>query len=142
MRPVDRLGLGEDLASLERAEIEFVAAATKADFIRFSNATRFAASPPRVLLLEADAKTFLVPGTISLSVGRNINAPHNRLMKRVTDLGVGFPALLFALPLIGVLALLIKVFTQDLRSMSRYGSALRSARGAWRSLADVGLASA
>ena len=114
LRPVDRVGLGDDPASLDCAEIEFVVTATKADFASISNATRFAASPPRVLLLQADAKpskNFLAPGTISLFIGRNINAPPNRLMKRVIDLAVGIPALLFALPLIGVLALLIKVFS-------------------------------
>ena len=66
-----------------------------------SNAAKFAASPPRVLLLQPGArraKTFLGPGTISLAAGRDINAPHNRLMKRVIDLAIGIPAMLVALP--------------------------------------------
>jgi lipopolysaccharide/colanic/teichoic acid biosynthesis glycosyltransferase len=112
--PVGYIGPGEGPASLDRDEIEFIVAASQADFDRVSNATKFAASPPRVLLLQPDArraKTFLAPGTISLATGRNINAPHNRLMKRVIDLAIGIPAMLIALPMIGVLALLIKRFS-------------------------------
>ena len=41
----------------------------------------------------------------------DINAPHNRLMKRAIDLAIGLPAMLIALPLIGVLAVLIKAFS-------------------------------
>ena len=113
LRPVGHIRPDGDPASPDHDEIEFIVTATKADFARISNEARFAASPPQVLLLQPGrrAKTFLAPGTISLAVGRNINAPYNRLMKRMIDLTVCIPAMLVALPAIGLLALLIKLFS-------------------------------
>ena len=110
LRPIGR----EDRESLDGGEIEFIVVATKRDFARISNAARFVANPPRILLLRSSArpaKTFLAPGSISLATGRDINAPHNQLLKRVIDIAVGIPAMVVALPLIAVLALLIKIFS-------------------------------
>ena len=110
LRPIGR----EDRESLDGGEIEFIVVATKRDFARISSAAKFVANPPRVLLLQSGARpaeTFLAPATINLTTGCDINAPHNRLMKRVIDLTIGIPAMIFALPVIAVLALLIKVFS-------------------------------
>ena len=114
LRPVGSLRSVDDLADIDRSDIEFVVTATKRDFVRVANAAKFAAFPPRVLLLQTEpqpAGTFLGPDTISLALGQDINAPHNRLMKRAIDLAIGLPAMLVALPLIGVLAVLIKSFS-------------------------------
>jgi lipopolysaccharide/colanic/teichoic acid biosynthesis glycosyltransferase len=114
LRPVGRIDAVEELASLDRHEIEVIVVATKADFARLSTASRIAACSPRILLLQARAqptRSSLASGTISLAFGRNINARHNMLMKRAIDLTVGVPAMLIALPVIGVLALLIKLFS-------------------------------
>ena len=114
LRPVGRLRSVDDLADMDRSDVEFVITATKRDFVRIANAAKFAAFPPRILLLQTEpqpAGTFLGPDTISLAVGRDINAPHNRLIKRAIDLAIGLPAILIALPLIGVLAVLIKAFS-------------------------------
>ncbi len=56
LRPVGYMRTGEAPASLDRDEIEFIVAATKADFAGMSNATRFVTSPPRVLLLQPGAR--------------------------------------------------------------------------------------
>jgi len=133
LRPVGHLEQSENWAKIDCAEIEFIVVATRVDFARISKATRFAACPPRVLLFHAGAgptRTFLPPGTINLSVGHDINAPHNRLMKRAIDLAVGIPAMIIALPLIGVLGLIIKAFSPGpaLYSQARVGFNNRSFR--------------
>ena len=114
VRPVSHVHPVDDLASLDDPEIEIVVVASRADVARVSKATRFFTCPPRILLLQAEtapAKSFIGTGTISLAAGGNINAPHNRLMKRAIDLAIGIPAMLVALPVIGVVALMIKVFS-------------------------------
>jgi lipopolysaccharide/colanic/teichoic acid biosynthesis glycosyltransferase len=112
LRPVGRVSSVEDLAAMDRQDVEFVVTATKRDFVHM--AAKLGAFPPRVLLLQTGpqpAGTFLGPETISLAVGQDIDAPRNRLMKRAIDLAIGLPAMLVALPLIGVLAVLIKAFS-------------------------------
>ena len=104
----------EDLGSLADSELEFVVVGNKADFARVSKVARLFEYPPRVLLLQTEAvpaRSFIGNGTISLAAGRNLNAPHSRLMKRFIDLVVGIPAMLIALPVIGVVALFIKLFS-------------------------------
>ena len=62
LRPIGR----EDRESLDGGEIEFIVVATKRDFARISNAAKFVANPPRVLLLQSGARpaeTFLAPAT-------------------------------------------------------------------------------
>jgi lipopolysaccharide/colanic/teichoic acid biosynthesis glycosyltransferase len=113
VRPVSHVHPVDDLASLD-PEIEIVVVASRADIVRVSKATRFFTRPPTILLLQAEtapAKSFIGTGTISLAAGCNINAPHNRLIKRVIDLAIGIPAMFVALPVIGVVALMIKVFS-------------------------------
>ena len=106
------LGFVSDLPRIGRAEIECVVATSQADCKRISNAMRFAARPLRVLLLVSDgrpAKALFGPHTINLNVGQNVNARHNRLIKRTIDLLISIPAFLIALPLMSVLALAIKL---------------------------------
>ena len=112
LRPMGWIRSTNDLASLDNPEIEVVVVASGADFARVAKATRGFACPPRVLLQAegAPAKSFIGPGTLSLSAGRDINAPLNRLMKRFVDLAIGIPTMLVALPVIGIVALLIKLF--------------------------------
>jgi len=114
LRPVGRLNSVNDLAAMDRPDVEFVITATKRDFVRVTNAAKFAVFKPRILLLQTEPKpagNFLGPETISLAVGQDINAPHNQLMKRTIDFAIGLPAMLIALPLIGVLAIVIKAFS-------------------------------
>ena len=127
------LGLVDELARMDHLEIEFIVADTEADFKRVSNAARLAACPPRVLLLQTDprpGKPMLEPGTINLAVGRDPNTPRNRLAKRMIDFAVAIPALLLVLPLIGVLALAIKLSSPGpaFYAQARVGSKNRSLR--------------
>jgi lipopolysaccharide/colanic/teichoic acid biosynthesis glycosyltransferase len=114
LRPVGRVGSADDLARMDRPDVELVVTATKRDFVRIANAAKLAPFPPRVLLLQTKPRSaggFLGPDTICLAIGKDINAPQNRLMKRAIDLVISLPAMLVALPLICALAALIKVFS-------------------------------
>lgn len=109
LRPIGHV---DHIAGQVHPEIEFVVARNAFDFARVSHANGFAVCPPRLLLLQSEAgaaKAVFGPGTINLGAGRDLNAPRNRRMKRVVDLTLGIPALLVALPLIGVVALAIKL---------------------------------
>jgi lipopolysaccharide/colanic/teichoic acid biosynthesis glycosyltransferase len=106
LRPVGR---GE-AQGVDGSEIEFIVVPNKRDFARMSNPARFVADAPRILLLQKGHGP-ANPGTLNLAGGRNINARWNRAMKRTIDLAIGVPAALIALPVIGVLALLIKAFS-------------------------------
>ena len=69
-------------------------------------------TPPRVLLVVSEprsASALFGPKTINLNVRRNIHGLHNRVIKRAVDLLVAIPVFLMALPLIGGLALAIKL---------------------------------
>jgi lipopolysaccharide/colanic/teichoic acid biosynthesis glycosyltransferase len=107
---VPELGFRPVESDAEGGEVEFIVAATRRDFNRLSKAARFVANPPRILLLQNGAEP-ATANAISLATGSDINAPHNRLMKRAVDLAIGIPAMLVALPLIGVLAMMIKAFS-------------------------------
>jgi lipopolysaccharide/colanic/teichoic acid biosynthesis glycosyltransferase len=90
--------------------IEFIVAATKADFVRISQVVTRSGSAIRVLRLETapqQSKTFLGPTTVNLAVGADLNAFHNRAIKRSIDLVVSIPASLLALFPIAVLSLAI-----------------------------------
>ncbi len=109
------LGVVDDLARI-RQKMEFVVAGTQADFLRISVAAQHASNPPRVLLLETVPRpahrlqrSVLGPGSIRLAVGYDVNAPRNRLIKRTIDLAIAVPVALLLLPLIGLLALAIKI---------------------------------
>jgi lipopolysaccharide/colanic/teichoic acid biosynthesis glycosyltransferase len=67
---------------------------------------------PRVLLMVTEARpanALFGPDTINLNIGQNSHALHNRVIKRAIDLLISMPAFSIALPLIGILALAIKL---------------------------------
>jgi Undecaprenyl-phosphate galactose phosphotransferase WbaP len=110
------LGLVEDLADRKDMNLEFVVVATPMDFVRAYAAAYRTVNPPRVLLLDTASRHSSRrqsnprdPGLISLTTGQDLNAPRNRLIKRVIDLAIAVPAALLLSPLICALALAIKL---------------------------------
>jgi Undecaprenyl-phosphate galactose phosphotransferase WbaP len=106
------LGRADDLVHLRPREIEFIVTSTEADYARLSRAVQPLPSPPTVLLIGGNPtreNSHLRSKTIMLEAGRDLNAPSNRLMRRTMDLVLTLPAMLLALPLIGILAALIKL---------------------------------
>ena len=111
-RDIPVLGFVDDLAFVSQPQIEYVIVTSRADRARILNAARSIPTPPRVLLVVSEprlASALFGPKTINLNVRRNIHGLHNRVIKRAVDLLVAIPVFLMALPLIGGLALAIKL---------------------------------
>lgn len=111
------LGSIDDVALMGGPEIEVILVAARADLARVSAAAQRAASPPRVLLLqEIDPAPSLWPqirtlgpNLIGFELGCARNASLSRLTKRAIDLVVAVPLALLVAPLIGALALGVRL---------------------------------
>jgi lipopolysaccharide/colanic/teichoic acid biosynthesis glycosyltransferase len=111
-RDLPILGSVTDLARLQHPEIEYVVVTSRSDGARILDSVGIFTNPPRVLLLVSDPRpdsTLFGPQTINLNAYQNVHILHNRVIKRLVDLLIGIPVFLIALPLIGVLALAIKL---------------------------------
>jgi Undecaprenyl-phosphate galactose phosphotransferase WbaP len=133
LRPVGRLTMGPmassgghpDLPILGSvdgvarwgAEIEFVVVAARTDLAHVSAATQRAANAPRVVLLqEIDPVPslwprirMLGPNLIGFELGSSLHASLGLLIKRTIDLIVVVPMAVALVPLIGILALGVKL---------------------------------
>ena len=134
LRPVGRLGTGQmasaagdvslpmlgsidDVALMGGPEIEVILVAARADLARVSAAAQRAASSPRVLLLqEIDPAPSLWPkirtlgpNLMGFELGCARNVCLSRLAKRAIDLVVAVPLMLLLAPVIGALALGVRL---------------------------------
>ncbi len=134
LRPVGRLTMGPMvssgghpdlpiLGSIDEGarsggpEIEFVVVAAPTDLARVSAATQRAANAPRVLLLREIGPVptlwprirSLGPNLIGFELGGSLHASASLLIKRTVDLIVAVPMAMVLMPLVGILALGVKL---------------------------------
>jgi Undecaprenyl-phosphate galactose phosphotransferase WbaP len=111
------LGSIDEVAIMDDPEIEVVLVANRTDLARVSAAAQRAAISPRVLLLQEIGPApalwpqirTLGPNLIGFELGCALNARLSRLTKRAIDLVVAVPLGLLLAPLIGALALGVRL---------------------------------
>jgi lipopolysaccharide/colanic/teichoic acid biosynthesis glycosyltransferase len=106
------LGNVADLAKVQRqAKIEFVLVSNGVDYARVVDNIQRLSLPLTVLVIESTPNQG--HGNRGLNAialaGKSDKAPQNRVSRRLIDLALSLPMLLLALPLIGLLALIIKL---------------------------------